>query len=335
MENKVIISSNEVLLFQSPDHNVTVEPKLFRDTVWLSLNELTALFGVDKSGISRHIKNIFRTEELDRNSVVAFFATTAADSKIYKVEHFNLDMIISVGYHVNSKRGTQFRIWATGVLRDHLIKGYTVNEKRLQSLTDGVKNLKNSITIIERTLKQKALSDKETYDLVQVISDYAQDLKLLDDYDNQTISKPESDKAEISPLTYEEVIKIIKKLKSIHKEMLFGLAKDSSLDSSINAIYQTFDGKDVYPSLSEKAANLLYLLTKNHPFVDGNKRIAASIFLYFLNKNQILYNAQNDKIMADGILAAITLLVAESKPQEKDTMINIIMHYLGISGGYS
>lgn len=330
MTKKELVPTSEILFYQSPDGTISVEPRFYHDTVWLSLKGLTELFEIDKSGISRHIKNIFSSGELSRDSVVAFFATTVSDGKTYKIEHFNLDMIISVGYRVNSKRGTQFRIWATQVLKEHLIQGYSINEKRIQSLTNGIENLKNSISIMERTISNKLVSDKEIHDLLKVIKDYSQDLQLLDDYDKHSIKKPEKIIEEKSALTYEEVLKVIKQLKTIHKEKLFGRAHHSSLDSCINAIYQTFDGKDVYPSLQEKAANLLYLLTKNHPFVDGNKRIAASIFLYFLNKNQVLYNSQNIKIMSDGILAALTLLVAESKPQEKNTMISLIMHYLNI-----
>lgn len=329
MNNKK--TDQELIIFETMDLEKPLDVIYMDDTLWLNQQQMEILFSTDRSSIVRHINNIYKTAELNSKSTCAKIAQVRFEGQrkiVRHIMHYNLDMIISVGYRVNSKRGTQFRIWATKVLKDHLLNGYSLNEKRLAVVSKSMSELKNSIVLIERAMRNAAISNQEMHNLVRVISDYSEDLALLDSYDNQTIVRPQSEINEKSPLSYEEVIQVVNQLKSMHKEKLFGLAKDNSLDSSINTIYQTYDGKELYPSLLEKAANLLYFITKNHPFIDGNKRIAASIFLYFLNKNQILYNADGRKILSDGVLAAITLLVAESKPEEKETLISIIMHYL-------
>lgn len=248
--------------------DVHVEP----ETVWLSLDQMAALFDRDKSLISRHLRNVFVSRELARKSVVAENATTATDGEIYQVEYFNLDAIISVGHRVNSKRGTQFRIWATNVLREHIIKGYTHNDRRLAEL-------KQTVRLIAEVAEHHDLTSDEARAVLRVVSDYSQALELLDDYDHQRVGIPELPEREVSEVTLPEVESIVEKLRgAITDTALFGRRKDCGLAGALGAVMQTFDGVDVYPSLEEKAANLLYLLVKNHPFVDGNKRIAASVF---------------------------------------------------------
>ena len=298
-----------------------VQVKFDNETVWLSLNQISELFDKDKSVISRHIKNVFKEGELERNSVVAKNATTASDGKTYQVEFFNLDVIISVGYRVNSKKGTQFRIWATNQLKEHLTKGYSLNEKRL-------KQLQQTIQLVKRASEQISNTD-EAQGLMEVLADYSRALEILDDYDHQKLSKKVTDRAVMFSIDYSQAIKAIEQLRiKFGGSSLFGNEKDQSFKSSIAVIDQTFDGKDLYPSLEEKAANLLYLVTKNHSFSDGNKRIAAFLFLYFLERNRILYNANGEKRIADNALVALTLMIAVSKTEEKETIVKIIVNLI-------
>lgn len=276
------------------------------------------MFERDKSVISRHLRNVFREEELDRQSVVAFFATTAADGKTYQVEYFNLDAILSVGYRVNSKRGTQFRIWATSVLRDHLLRGYSVNTRRLDEL-------KQSLRIVGQVLDRYDVSSDQAQALLRVVTDYARALDILDDYDHQRVRLGRVHRAEARGIGYEEAIAIVAQLRTTFDgSELFGREKDASLRSSLAAVIQTFDGSDVYPSLEEKAAHLLYFLVKNHSFVDGNKRIGAALFLWFMEKNGILYRPDGSKRIADNALVAITLMIAESAPDQRAILTRII-----------
>jgi prophage maintenance system killer protein len=321
-------NENEIIIYTTEDGKETFEVNLKEETVWLSLNQISKLFERDKSVISRHIRNIFKTEELSRKSVVAKFATTATDGKVYKVDYYNLDLIISVGYRVNSKRGTQFRIWATNVLKNHLIQGYTINQKRLQENQAKIKELQETSRMVERLLLQKNLESTEATGLLQVILDYQKALHLLDEYDYQELEIKEVTTHEKFKLTHEKARKELSKLKGHFTSGLFGLEKDQSFASSIGAIYQSFDGKEVYPSIEEKAAHLLYFVVKNHSFVDGNKRIAASLFLWFLNENGILYKEDGSKRIADNALVALTLLIAESLSEEKDIMIKVIVNLI-------
>ena len=238
-----------------------------------------------------------------------------------KIKFYNLDVIISVGYRVNSKRGTQFRIWATNVLKNHLIQGYSINQKRLQENQTKIKELQKTARIIERLLLQKNLESPEATGLLQVILDYQKALHLLDEYDHQELQIKETTTQEKFKLTYEKARQELQSLKEHYTTGLFGLEKDQSFAGSIGAIYQSFDGKEVYPSIEEKAAHLLYFVVKDHSFVDGNKRIAASLFIWFLNENGILYKEDGSKRIADNALVALTLLIAESKSEEKDIMI--------------
>jgi prophage maintenance system killer protein len=314
-----------IALYQAPDGSVRLDVRLERETLWLNLNQIAELFGRDKSVISRHFRNIFNTKELERDSVVAFFATTAADGKTYDVEYFNLDAIISVGYRVNSMRGTQFRIWATSVLREHLLKGYTVNERRLRELNQAVR-------LIAEVAGRRPLSGDEATALLRVVADYSFALDLLDDYDRQRVTVRSATKGTVEALTHDQAIRLVARLRDkFGAGGLFGIEKDNGLKSALGAVMQTSGGRDVYPSLEEKAAHLLYFLVKNHAFVDGNKRIGAALFLWFMERNGGLYRADGGKRIADNALVAMTLLIAESRPAEKDILCRVLANL--ITGG--
>jgi len=320
--------NNEIVIYTTPDGKETFEVNLKKDTVWLNLNQISELFNRDKSVISRHTKNIFDIEELNRKSVVAKFATTATDGKVYQVDYYNLDLIISVGYRVNSKRGTQFRIWATHVLKEHLIQGYTINEKRMREDQAKLKEFQKTSRIMERLLQNKSLDSTEATGLLKVILDYQKALHLLDEYDLQKLEIKKVTAQEKFKISYQKARYELERLKSHYPSGLFGLEKDQSFSGSIGAIYQTFDEKDLYPSIEEKAAHLLYFVVKNHSFIDGNKRIAASLFLWFLNENDILYKEDGSKRLADNALVALTLLIAESRAEEKDTIVKVIVNLI-------
>jgi hypothetical protein len=322
IEENFILNKGEIILYQSPDGKATLDVRLEGETLWLNLNQMAGLFERDKSVISRHLKNIFKSGELERNSVVAFFATTAADGKTYQVEYLNLDAVISVGYRVNSKRGTQFRIWATNVLRDHILKGYSANRRRL-------KELGQSLRVVRQVLDRYDVNSDQAKALLRVVTDYAYALDLLDDYDHQRVSIRRVRKRKVKGVSYSETVQIIAQLrKSFGASELFGKEKDASLKSSLRTVMQSFNGQDLYPSLEEKAAHLLYFLVKNHSFVDGNKRIAAALFLWFMEKNRALYGKDGKKRIADNALVAITLMIAESNPVEKETMVRLIVNLI-------
>ncbi len=317
MKNK-----GKIILYRSKDGKTSIDVKLDRETIWLSQKQLSELFTTERSVITKHIKNIFSTSELDANSVSAKFAHTAADGKKYQTSFYNLDMIISVGYRVNSIRGTQFRIWATNVLKNHLVQGYSVNKKRLIEL-------KQTIKLVENVIQKQTVSGNEATALLKVVADYAYALDVLDDYDYQRIKISKTTKKKTKKIEYNEAIKIIENLKKEFKESVnFGVEKDDSLKSSLATIFQTFDGKDLYPSIEEKSANLLYFLVKNHSFVDGNKRIAATLFLWFLRKNNFLYKKDSSKKIADNALVAITLMIAQSNPKEKEIICNVVVNLI-------
>jgi death-on-curing family protein len=306
--------SSQIILFESSDGTVSLDVQADNDTVWLSLDQLALLFGRDKSTISRHIKNVFAEGELESQAVVANYATTANDGKTYQVDYYNLDVIISVGYRVKSQRGVEFRRWATDVLRRYIIDGRAENELRLQQLSQAV-------LLLER------ISDNlDTSQVLEIVKSYAPALDLLDDYDHQRVQKPGGNVATYV-LDYDECKDLISTLRFNDESDLFGVEKDDSFKSSIAAIYQSFGGQDLYPSVQEKAANLLYFIVKNHSFHDGNKRIAATVFLYFLEKNGLLF--KNDhKAVSDSALVATTIMIAESKPEEKEIMVSLVMNFL-------
>ena len=277
---------NEIILFEN--QNIKLEVNMKDETVWLSLDQMSELFGRDKSVISRHIKKILLEEELDK-SVIANFATTASDGKIYKVDYYNLDMIISVGYRIKSQNGIYFRKWANKILKDYLIKGYALNNKRLEYLEKTVQ----LIDIANRI--DDSLENKDAKEILKVIGEYSKALDLLDDYDHGTMKKYQGIKSNLK-IEYKECISIINKLKFNEKSDLFALERNSGLKSIINNIYQTYDGKDIYDSIEEKASNFLYMIVKNHVFIDGNKRIAATLFIYFLQFYNHLYREGQTKI---------------------------------------
>ena len=310
---------NEIILFEN--QNVKLEVNMKDETVWLSLEQMAKLFGRDKSVISRHIKNAI-SEELD-NSTVANFATVQKEGNrnvTRNIEYYNLDVIISVGYRVKSQNGVVFRKWATNVLRDYMIKGYAVNQKRLEYLEKTVK----LIDIAGRI--DTELKDDEAREIIKVINNYSSALNLLDDYDHRRIIKPNGTKNK-QKITYEDCIDIVNKLKFNSDSNLFALERNSGLKAIVNTIYQSFDGNDLYPTIQEKAANFLYLITKDHTFIDGNKRIAATLFIYFLDFYNILYN-ENKQVIDNNTLVAITLLIAQSNPKEKEILIDLVVNFL-------
>ena len=309
---------NEIILFEN--QNVKLEVNLKDETVWLNLEQMTKLFGRDKSVISRHIKNIFNEKELERNSVVANFATTANDGKTYNVEYYNLDVIISVGYRVKSQNGTLFRQWANKILKEYMIKGYAVNQQRLEYLEKTIKLIDIANRIDER------LEGNDAKEILKVIGSYSKALDLLDDYDHKTIKKIDGI-TDTRIINYEDCLDIISKLKFNEKSNLFGIERDKGLESIIKNIYQSFAGQDIYKSIEEKGANFLYLIVKNHVFTDGNKRIAATLFIYFLNFYGILYKSGKQTI-DNNTLTALTLLIAESNPKEKEIIIDLVMNFL-------
>lgn len=310
---------NEIVLFEN--QKVKLEVNMKDETVWLSLEQMTKLFDRDKSVISRHIKNILK-EELD-SSTVANFATVQKEGNrkiIRSIEYYNLDMIISIGYRVKSPQGVTFRKWANKILKDYMIKGYAVNQKRLEYLEKTVKLIDIANRIDEK------LNNGDAGEILKVIGNYSKALDLLDDYDHKTLSKPKGSNSK-EQIKYEECINIVNKLKFNIESNLFAIERNKGLDSIINDLYQTFDGKEVYKSVEEKAANFLYLIVKNHIYIDGNKRIAAALFIYFLNFYGIL-NKDNNQIIDNNTLAAITLLVAESNPKEKEILIDLIINFI-------
>ncbi|MDI6758916.1 MAG: virulence protein RhuM/Fic/DOC family protein [Candidatus Omnitrophota bacterium] len=316
----------EIVIYQTKDKKVQLKVKLDRETVWLTQANIASLFKTDRSVITKHLRNIFNSKELDEKSNVQKMHIAFSDKP---VKFYNLDVTISVGYRVNSLRATQFRIWATGILRKHLIDGYTLNENRLQQCAIKLQALQKAIKLIGSTKDRKQLEYRETMGLLEVISDYNYALGLLDDYDYKRLKISRTSKEEKFVLTYEAAMKVVKELgKRFGGSGLFGAMRDQSFKSSIASIYQTFGGKELYPSIEEKVANLLYFIVKNHSFVDGNKRIAASIFLWFLEKNGILYKEDGAKRIADNALVALTLMIAESNPGERDAIVMLVVNLI-------
>ena len=331
MKNKIteIPSKGEIIIYRTKGKKIQLEVKLEQETVWLSQKQIADLFIKDIRTINEHIQNIFKEKELKKNSVIRKFRITAADGKSYETNFYNLDVIISVGYRIKSQNGTRFRIWATNVLRRHLIDGYTLNEKRLKEQALKLQALQRAVKLIGSMKDRKQLEYKEAMGLLEVISDYNYALGLLDDYDYKRLKISQTSKEERFVLSYESAVEAVNKLKErISNSDLFGTERDKSFKSSVSSIYQTFDGKDLYPSIEQKAANLLYFIVKNHSFVDGNKRIAASIFLWFLDKNGILYKEDGSKRIADNALVALTLMTAESKPSERDVIVTLVVNLI-------
>ena len=305
-------NNNEIVIFETEDKAVTLSVPVEQETVWLTQEQMSELFDTARSSIAYHIGNIFKEEELDRNTSVEIFDRSANASRPPK--YYNLDVIISVGYRVKSKRGVEFRKWANSVLKQYILQGYAVNYNRIAQLGEVIK-------IMKRT--QNELDSQQ---VLNVIQKYSKALDLLDSYDHQTMERPKGNAATYE-LTYEECMDVISQMRFGAESDLFGKEKDDSFRGSIGNIYQSFAGQELYPSLEEKAAHLLYFVTKNHSFLDGNKRIAATMFLYFLDKNGVLFT-DDEKLIDDHTLVALTIMIAESKPEEKDMMITVIMNCL-------
>jgi len=322
-------SNGQLVFFQTPDGETCLDVRLANETVWLPLDVMTELFQRDKSTVSRHIKNVFNEGELDHASTVAYFATVQTEGKRQikrDIECFNLDVIISVGYRVKSQRGTQFRIWANKVLKDYIINGYAINQRaQIRQLED----LKRTVKLLSNVLENKELTADEATGLLKVVADYTYALDTLDRYDYQSLKIGATTQDTVFRATYENAMEAIAALRrKFGGTDLFGREKDQSFHSSINTIHQTFDGKELYPSVEEKAAMLLYLVVKNHSFSDGNKRIAAFLFLWFLEKNGILYKPNGSRLIENNTLVALTLMIAESRANEKDIIVKVVVNLI-------
>ena len=312
---------NEILLFENQD--VKLEVNMKDDSVWLTQGQMAELFNTSRTNIIEHISNIYSDEELDKNSTCQAFRQVRKEGKrtvTRTIPFYNLDMIISVGYRVNSKQGIIFRKWATGILKDYMIKGYAINQKRLEYLEKTVK-LIDIAGRIDINLK-----GNEAQEIIKVINNYSNALNLLDDYDHKRIIKPNGTINE-NKINYEDCMNIVNKLKFSSDSDLFALERDNGVEAIIFDIYQTFDGKDLYSSIEEKAANFLYLIIKNHVFIDGNKRIAATLFIYFLEFYNLLYK-DGKQVIDNNTLVAITLLIAQSNPKEKEILVDLVMNFL-------
>jgi prophage maintenance system killer protein len=315
---------NSIILYQSPDGEASLDVRLDHETVWLTQKQMAELFQRERSVITKHLRNVFTEGELDEKSNVQNMHFAFSDKP---VTLYSLDVIISVGYRVKSQQGTRFRQWATQVLRDHIVKGYTVNEQRLREESAKLQAMRQTVELLARTLTSQELVSDTGRDVLRVITDYAYALTLLDRYDHGTLTIEGVTKKALHVIRYEEAIGIVASMKG-EFDGLFGLEKDQGFKSALGAIYQTFGGKELYPSVEEKGANLLYFVVKNHAFSDGNKRIAAAIFIYFLGRNAILYRPDGSKRLADNALVALTLLIAESRPEEKETLVKVIVNLI-------
>ena len=326
-------TNNQIIIYQTDDDQTQIDVRLENETVWLTQAQMAELFQKDRTVISRHIRNVFKEGELDESLVCAKFALPKKygrrEGYIQEAEAtiYNLDVIISVGYRVKSQRGVQFRQWANRVLKQYLIKGYAINE-RLRH--EQISELRQLVQVVGRTLQHREQENTiETQDLLDVVVDYTYALDTLDNYDYERLTIDQTTKVASFHATYENAMEQIQRLRDkFGASVLFGNEKDDSFKSSIGQIYQTFGGEELYPSVEEKAAMLLYLVTKNHSFNDGNKRIAATLFLWFLNNNKILYNSDGSKRIADSTLVALTLMIAESKTEEKDVMVKVVVNLI-------
>lgn len=316
--------NDKIIIYQTIDGQTSIEVKLEDETVWLSANQMATLFDRDEKTIRKHINNVFSEGELEKENNTHFLRV---DGVKQPVAFYSLDVIISIGYRVKSQRGTQFRIWANKILKDYLVKGYVVNKTLTEQRYTELKQL---VTVLGRTVKaQEALTSEDALNLVKVVSDYAYALDTLDRYDYQQLAVEQTTNEVKFHATYEGAMQAIEELKEkFGGSQWFAHEKDDSFKSSIGQIYQTFGGQDLYPSVEEKAAMLLYLVTKNHSFSDGNKRIAATLFLWFMAGNGILYNPDGSKRIADNTLVALTLMIAESRTEEKDIMVKVVVNLI-------
>lgn len=326
------MENNQIIIYQAPDGHNNVEVRVENESVWLTQSQMQLLFGQTKQNISLHINNIFKEQELERAATVKESLTVQKEgqrSVKRRLVYFSLDVIISVGYRVKSQRGTQFRIWANKILKDYLIQGYAVNEQKLKEQAEQLKRLKQTVDLLGNVIKNKELSNDEATGLLQVVTDYSYALDILDRYDHQNLSIEGTTDQQLFMATYEEAMIVINELKEkFGGSRLFGNEKDDSFEGSIGTIYQSFGGMDFYPTIEEKAAHLLYFVVKNHSFSDGNKRIAAYLFVWFMEKNKILYRTDGNKRIADNALVALTLMIAESRPEDRDMMVKVVVNLI-------
>ena len=320
--------NNQIIIYHTEDGQMQIDVRLENETVWLTQKQIAELFGTKRPAITKHLKNIYASEELDEGSTCSILEHMGNEGKqTYSTKYYNLDVILSVGYRVNSKNATRFRQWANKVLKLYLIKGYAINERMRK---EQIGELRQLVGMLGRTIQsQPLLSNDETNALFEVVTDYTYALDTLDNYDYERLTINKTTKEEPFHATYENAMEAINGLREkFGGSVLFGNEKDDSFKSSIGQIYQTFDGEELYPSMEEKAAMLLYLVTKNHSFSDGNKRIAATLFLWFLNNNHILYHPDGSKRIADSTLVALTLMIAESRTEEKDIMVKVVVNLI-------
>ena len=320
----------QIEIFKTDDNQTEVKVHFVEETVWLDAHMIASLFQVNRPAIVKHIQNIYKSYELTELPTCSILEQVAADGKLRKMKLYNLDLILSVGYRVKSKQVTQFRQWATQRLKDYLVQGYAINEKRLKEATGKFQDLNNAVKLAAKAGNSDLLTTQEAKGILGVIEQYAYALETLDKYDHQKLTiETLSEQTEIQKLTYESAIEQIKIWRDFQKAgNLFGNEKDQSFKSSLETIYQTFDKIDLYPTIEEKAANLLYFVVKNHSFSDGNKRIAAGLFIYFLSVNNKLLNEFGTKRIGDNALVAITIMIAESKSEEKDTMAKLVVNLI-------
>lgn len=323
------LNKESIVLYKTVDGKIELDIQVSEETVWLTQDQIAVLFGTQRPAITKHLGNIFKSGELNQKSVSSILERTARDGKIYKTKFYNLDVILSVGYRVNSRRATQFRIWANKVLKEYLVKGYALNEKRLKEQNEKVKELEKSLEIFKKVADSYQLKQDEFSGILKVISDYTYALDILDQYDHKKLKIIKVEKKEEYKINYKDSIELIKGLrKKFSSSDLFGKEKDKSFQSTVGTLYQTFNKKELYPSIEEKSAMLLYLTIKNHSFVDGNKRIAAALFLMYLDRNKYLYSKRGEKRIADNALVALCLMIAESNAKEMDTIVKVVINLI-------
>jgi prophage maintenance system killer protein len=321
------MNKGEIIIYQTPDGVAHLDVRLENEMIWLTQAQIAKLFGTKRPAITKHLNNIFKSGELEEISTCSILEHMGNDARqIYQTKYYNLDAILSVGYRINSKNATQFRIWANKVLKEYIVKGYAVHQNvKIEQLEE----LKQTVKLLSNVLQSKNLTADEATGLLKVITDYTYALDTLDKYDYQSLEINETTKETAFQATYQNAMEAIDTLRQkFGNGKFFGNEKDQSFQSSIHTIYQTFDSKDLYPSVEEKAAMLLYLVTKNHSFTDGNKRIAAFLFLWFLEKNGILYKTNGTRLIENNALVALTLMIAESRPEEKDTIVKVVVNLI-------
>jgi len=331
MKNKKDINKGQVVIYRPKSGEIEVTVKLEKETIWLDAHQIAQIFDVNRPAIVKHINNIYKTLELDKKLTCSILEQVAADGKIRRMNQYNLDMIISVGYRVNSKKATQFRIWATRVLKEHITQGYTINQKRLLKTKIKFNELQNAIAFLRAKSIKKTLQGQER-EILDLLSSYAKTLTILGQYDKRRVRRPKGKEAKfvLKHDNCRDIIVLLKKNLMVEKKAsgFFGVEPEGKFEGIAKNLYQTFDKKELYKTIEEKAANLLYLTIKDHPFIDGNKRIASFLFVYFLDKNDYLYRKNGEKKINDNALVALALLVAESNPQEKDILIKIVINLI-------